>query len=420
MKRPYLKRIADSQLEERLQRIGAVLIEGPKWCGKTRTAEEHSASAVKMQDPAGDYSNLKLADTDPKLLLEGEVPRLIDEWQLAPVLWDAVRYEVDERGDPGQFILTGSAKPPKKPPRHSGAGRISRLMMRPMALFESLESNGSVSLKDLFDGKEARGRSDLTVKGLALAILRGGWPATIGDDETKATGNMKDFMSAIMNEDISDVDGVKRNPETVKKLLLSLSRNISTMTTTSTVTRDMSGDDGTVSEKTVSDYINALRRLYIVEDVQAWNPAVRSGTAVRTAPKRHFVDPSIAVHMMRMPTKKMLEDLKTFGFLFESMCVRDLRVYAQMLDGEVFHYRDGYGLEADIVIRLDDGRWAAAEAKLGSKEIEDAAKNLLKLKDTVDTEKMGEPSFLMVLTAGEYGYRRPDGVFVIPAGCLKD
>jgi len=420
MGKPYLKRVVDSQLEERLQRIGAVLIEGTKWCGKTRTSEEHSTSIVKMQDPSNNYSNLRLADTQPALLLEGSVPRLIDEWQLAPVLWDAVRFEVDERGIPGQFILTGSSRPPKKPARHSGAGRISRLLMRPMALFESMESNGTISLRDLFDGKEVRGRTELTIKDLALALIRGGWPAAIGDDESKATGNMKDFTDTIINVDMSELDEIRRNPETVRKLLISLSRNVSTMATITTVTKDMSGDDSTVSDKTVSEYINALRRLFIVEDAQAWNPAVRSGTSVRASPKRHFVDPSIATYMLRMSTQKLLNDLTTFGLLFESLCVRDLRVYSQPLSGEIFHYRDGYGLEADIVIRLDDGRWAAVEVKMGGSEIDKAAHNLLKLRTTVNTEKMGNPSFLMILTAGEYGYRRQDGIYVVPIGCLRD
>jgi len=420
MEKAYLKRIVDSQIEERLQRIGAVLIEGPKWCGKTRTSEEHCSSIVRMQDPAGNYSNLRLADAQPSLLLEGDVPRLIDEWQLAPVIWDAVRFEVDERGVPGQFILTGSSRPPKNPVRHSGAGRISRLSMRPMTLFESLESNGSISLRDLFEGKEVKGRSDLTIKDLALTLIRGGWPASIGSDEVKATGNMKDFIDAVVNVDMSEVDDIKRNPDTVKKLLVSLSRNISTTAAITTVEKDMSGDDDTISEKTVSSYIGALRRLFIVEDLQAWNPSVRSGTSVRTSPKRHFVDPSIAAYMLRTSTQKLLSDLETFGLLFESLCVRDLRVYSQIMDGEVFHYRDGYGLEADIVIRLDDGRWAAIEVKLGSSEIEKAAKNLQKLKDTVDVEKMGSPSFLLILTAGEYGYRRQDGIYIVPIGCLKD
>jgi predicted AAA+ superfamily ATPase len=272
----------------------------------------------------------------------------------------------------------------------------------------------------MFNGKDVKGRSDLTVEGLALALLRGGWPATIGNDEAKAIGNMKDFTDALINEEIIDIDGVKRDPETMRKLLVSLSRNISTMATVTTVTKDMSGDDDTVSDKTVSDYIKVLRRLFIVEDVQAWNPSVRSGTAVRTSPKRHFVDPSIAAYMMRTSSQKLLSDLETFGLLFESLCVRDIRVYSLPLDGEVFHYRDGYGLEADIVIRLDDGRWAAAEVKMGSSDIERAAKSLLKLKDRVDAKKMGDPSFLMILTAGEYGYRRPDGIYVVPIGCLRD
>ncbi|MDR3282991.1 MAG: ATP-binding protein [Candidatus Methanoplasma sp.] len=412
----YLKRVVDSELEGRLKRAGAVLIEGAKWCGKTRTAKEYAASTVRMQDPA----SIKAADVSPSAFLKGGVPRLIDEWQVSPAIWDAVRFEVDDRGQPGQFILTGSAVPPEDPSRHSGAGRMSRLLMRPMSLYESMESSGSVSLKGLFDGADVEAVSEMSIDMLALALVRGGWPASIGDDEKTASGKMQDYLDVVINTDVSRVDGIRRDPTAVRKLMASLSRNTSAAANMSTIRKDMAGDNDAISDKTVSSYINALRRIFVVEDVEAWNPSVRSKTSVRTSPKRHFVDPSIAASVLRMSTGRLLKDFNTFGLLFESLCVRDLRVYSQAMGGEVLHYRDSYGLEADAILHLRDGRWAAVEIKMGTSEIDMGAKNLLKLRDSVDQRNAGPPSFLMVLTAGEYGYRRKDGVYVVPIGSLKD
>ena len=423
MENKYLKRIADRVLQERLAASGAVLIEGPKWCGKTRTALENSKSHLFMQDPDKAVSYLKAADTKPSLLLKGDTPRLLDEWQTAPVLWDAVRFMVDQRGKPGQFILTGSAVPKDNVVQHTGTGRISRLMMRPMSLYESMESNGSVSLKALFDGEtEIDNFSTLTIEQIALAIVRGGWPASIGESEKIALRHAIDYVEAVINADVSRVDGIEKNPVRVRALLRSLSRNISTLATIRTIHDDIAmGDaDESISEKTISQYLGALDRIFVTENLPAWNPALRSKTAIRTSPKRQFVDPSIAAAVMRLTPSRLLEDFNYFGFLFESLCDRDLRIYAEAIDGQIFHYRDGSGLEADAVIALNDGRWAAVEVKLGSKEIEDAAVHLLELKDKVNTEKMREPSFLMILTGTEIAYRRDDGVYVVPLGCLKD
>lgn len=423
MENKYLKRIADRVLQERLAASGAVLIEGPKWCGKTRTALENSKSHLFMQDPDKAISYLKAADTKPSLLLKGDTPRLLDEWQTAPVLWDAVRFMVDQRGKSGQFILTGSAVPKDNVVQHTGTGRISRLLMRPMSLYESMESNGSVSLKALFDGEtEIDKFSTLTIEQIAFAIVRGGWPASIGESEKIALRHAIDYVEAIINADVSRVDGIEKNPVRVRALLRSLSRNISTLATIRTIHDDIAmGDaDESISEKTISQYLGALDRIFVTENLPAWNPALRSKTAIRTSPKRQFVDPSIAAAVMRLTPSRLLEDFNYFGFLFESLCDRDLRIYAEAIDGQVFHYRDGSGLEADAVIALNDGRWAAVEVKLGSKEIEDAAVHLLELKNKVNTEKMREPSFLMILTGTEIAYRREDGVYVVPLGCLKD
>lgn len=418
----YMKRIADEILQRRLKTSGAVLIEGPKWCGKTRTAAEMSKSKLYMQDPDKTSSYLKAADTKPSILLKGEVPRLIDEWQMAPVLWDAVRFAVDQRGEVGQFILTGSAVPADNAVFHTGTGRISRMLMRPMSLYESGESNGTVSLSALFDGEtEAEAFCDLEIEEIAELIVRGGWPASVADEKRNALQHSIDYVEAIINADISRVDNVEKNPMRVRALLRSLARNISTMATLKTIRDDiaMGNDDGAISEKTISSYLNALNRIYVTENLQAWNPVLRSKTAIRTSPKRQFTDPSVAAAVMRLSPEKILEDFNYFGFLFESLCDRDLRIYTEAIDGQVFHYRDSSGLEADAVLVLNDGRWAAVEIKLGDREIEEAAEHLLALSSKIDVQKMNPPTFLMVLTGNELAYRRKDGVFVVPIGCLK-
>ena len=417
----YLNRITDKVLDAALEASGAVLIEGPKWCGKTRTGLEKSNSVLYMQDPDQSTSYQKAADTKPSLLLQGETPRLLDEWQEAPVLWDAVRFAVDQRQKNGQFILTGSAVPNEGTTKHTGTGRISRMQMRTMSLFESLESNGSISLKDLFDGTTSGDcLSSLSIENLAHALTRGGWPASVGEKESTSLRRVYDYVDAVINIDISRVDGVEKSPARVRNLMRSLSRNISTSATIETIRSDIAESEEAVSVKTISSYLNALRRIYVVEDLPAWSPAMRSKTTIRTSPKRHFCDPSIAAAVLRANSDTLLGDFNTFGLLFESLCVRDLRVYAWANDGEVFHYRDKNGLEADAIIHLKDGRWGAAEVKMGAKEIELAAENLKTLRSKVNSDKMQEPSFLMVLTATEFGYKRDDGVFIVPIGCLRD
>lgn len=419
--KPYLSRLCDLELQMALQSSGAVLIEGAKWCGKTRTASNAAKSVLYMQDPDNAVTYLAMADAKPSLLLTGEIPRLIDEWQMAPVLWDAVRFEVDKRGDVGQFILTGSAVPADNVTAHTGTGRFSRMLMRPMSLFESKESNGLVSLADLFTGNQAiEAISELSIEKLAFALCRGGWPASVITKATSALRMSRDYVEAVIHQDVSRVDDVEKNPERVRLLLRSLARNIATPATVQTIKNDIEATDISISDKTISSYLNALRRIFVVEDLPAWLPSVRSQTSIRSSPKRHFVDPSIATAVLRTNPDGLLNDFKTFGFLFEALCTRDIRIYAQTIDGDVFHYRDKSGLESDLIVRLRDGRWAAIEVKLGNTQIEEAARNLLTLKAKIDEDKIGEVSFLMVLTGGQYAYRRKDGVLVVPIGCLKN
>lgn len=416
----YLQRICDKLLASELKASGAVLIEGAKWCGKTSTAQQAARSSLYMQDPDKTSSYLAAADTKPSLLLNGETPKLIDEWQMAPVLWDAVRFEVDKRNKPGQFILTGSAVPSDNLVAHTGTGRISRLLMRPMSLWESGDSNGSISLKELFDkNTDISTTSDLSIEKIAFLICRGGWPASVSQENESALKMATNYVESVINMDVQRIDGVEKNPERVRMLLRSLARNISTMASGQTIMADMESNDIGISEKTLSSYLNALRRIFVLEDTPAWMPSLRSKTAIRTSPKRNFVDPSIATAVMRTNPSGLLNDFETFGFMFESLCTRDMRIYAQVNDGTVFHYRDKNDLESDMIISLRDGRWAPIEVKLGNKQIDEAAKNLLSLQSKINTEKMGKPSFLMVVTGGEFAYTRDDGVLVVPIGCLK-
>ena len=417
----YLPRVCDTILNRHLASSGAVLVKGCKWCGKTMTSSRAANSILYMLDADKSRSYMDLADTQPSLLLKGDTPRLIDEWQMAPVLWDAVRFEVDQRQAVGQFILTGSSVPKDGVTAHTGTGRISQMLMRPMSLFESKESDGSVSLKSLFESNlEISSTSTLSIEDLAFAICRGGWPASVSLPKEYALDTSINYIEAIINEDISTVDGIDKNPERVRLLLRSLARNIATVATNTTIINDMQTNDLSMTPPTLDIYLNALRRIFVIEDQPAWSPAIRSRTAIRTSSKRHFVDPSIATAVLGTNPMGILKDFNTFGFLFESLCTRDLRIYSAAIGGNVFHYRDRYNLEADIIVSLRDGRWAAIEVKMGQKQIEEAAKNLLKLKERINTDKMGEPSFLMVLTAGEFAYKRKDGVLIVPIGCLRD
>jgi predicted AAA+ superfamily ATPase len=421
MKR-YLPRMCDKALQQALDSSGAVLIEGAKWCGKTSTASNAASSVIFMQDPDYSSSYQAIIDTKPSILLTGDSPRLIDEWQVAPILWDAVRFEVDKRSKNGQFILTGSSVPPENKTAHTGTGRIARLIMRPMSLFESKESNGKISLGALFEGNQADStiESPLSIERIAFVLCRGGWPASISLEGLPALRMAINYVESIIHQDVSRVDGIEKNPERVRLLLRSLARNISTTANYQTIKEDIEATDISISEKTISTYLNALRRIFVVEDSPAWSPSLRSKTAIRTTEKRHFVDPSIATAVMRTNPDGVLKDFHYFGFLFESLCVRDIRVYAQAIDGDVLHYRDKNGLEADMIVRLRDGRWGAIEVKLGNKQIEDAAINLLVLSEKVDQEKMGKPSLLMIITGGQFAYKRNDGIWVVPIGCLKD
>jgi predicted AAA+ superfamily ATPase len=422
MNERYIKRISDEKLRLILRAKGAVLIEGPKWCGKTSSAEEVAGSVLYMQDPDAARENKLMAQTKPSLLLEGDTPRLLDEWQVAPELWNAVRFAVDKRKAAGQFILTGSVNPTWTDNMHTGTGRIARMRMRTMSLFESGDSTGEISLSSLFDGETGmEGRSDLTIEKLAFVINRGGWPAVAQETEEKiALTVAADYMEAVANEDISKADGIEKNTDRVKALLRSISRNISSEAQITTILNDLIANDESLSSATVNQYIAALKKIFVIEDLPAWSAKLRSKTAIRTTAKRHFTDPSIATAALRATPPRLLADFNTFGFLFESLCIRDLRIYAESIDGNVYHYRDKSGLEIDAVVQLADGRWGAAEVKMGAGEIENAAENLLKLREIVDTEKMNEPSFLMVLTGTEYAFPLKNGVWVVPLGCLRN
>lgn len=421
----YKSRIADKLLERKLAGIGAVLIEGPKLCGKTTTAEQQAGSILYMSLPEKKDENLRLAQIDPSLLLNGQTPRLIDEWQIAPGLWDSVRFEVDHRNKTGQFILTGSAVPPDKDKIfHSGTGRISWLRMRPMSLFESGESNGNISLKDLFSGKQnLTGVNELDLQNIAYLVCRGGWPTASNQTGEIALDRAFDYYDAVVNEDISRADNVQRSSERAKLLMRSYARNQGAQTSIEAIRQDMlANDTDSLDIKTVASYINALKMIFVIEDMPAWNPNLRSKTAIRTTETRYFSDPSIATAALGLGPQDLIQDLETFGLMFESMCIRDLRVYADASGGQVYHYRDKNDLECDAVVHLRNGSYGLIEIKLGGESaIEHGVMTLKKLSSIIDTGKMKNPSFLMVLTAvGDYAYQREDGVYVVPIGCLRD
>lgn len=421
----YKKRIADTLLEYRLEEVGAVLIEGPKWCGKTTTAEQIAASILYMDEPEKKEQNIVMSELNPKRLLKGAAPRLIDEWQIAPKLWDAIRFEVDHRGELGQFVLTGSAVPvDTKEITHSGTGRFTWLTMRPMSLYESGDSTGEVSLKDLFDGaREIDGASELDIDRLAFLVCRGGWPQAVDMRDEIALDQAMDYYDAVVRSDINRADGVQKNTEKVRRLMRSYARNQGSQVANTMLAQDVSAnDESSMSDETVASYINALRKIFVVEDMPAWNPNLRSKTAIRSSDTRYYIDPSIAAAALGIGPKDLMNDLKTFGFLFETLCIRDLRVFADALNGEVYHYRDKDGQECDAVIHLKNGKYGLIEIKLGGdKLIEEGAASLKNMEAKIDTDKMNVPSFLMVLIGiGDYAYRRQDGVYVVPIGCLKN
>lgn len=424
----YRPRIADKLLENKLKGMGAVLVEGAKWCGKTTTGEQHAASMLYMDNPKDRTSNIQMVKINPDFLLKGATPRLIDEWQIAPELWDAVRFAVDHRDEDGQFILTGSVTPlsdeDDEKIHHSGVGRIARLRMRPMTLWESGDSTGEISLGVLFQGAEdVFGSCDKELYDIAWLMCRGGWPRAVNQSKDIALGRAFDYYDTVVNMDVKEPDKVERNPERVKLLMRSYARNQGAQVSLGAICADMRANDSdTLDDRTVYSYLRALRGIFIIEDTKAWNPNLRSKSAIRTSDTRYFTDPSIAVAALGIGPDDLMNDLNTMGLFFETMCMRDLRVYAQALDGDVYHYRDGDGLECDAVVHLRNGSYGLVEIKLGGDSlIEEGVKSLKRLGKKIDTTRMKSPSFMMVLTAvGKYAYRRNDGVWLVPIGCLKD
>ena len=425
MKIIYKNRVLDALLERKLQGKGAVLVEGPKWCGKTTTSARMAQSVLKLGDTSVLRSSRQLAEMNPALLLRGETPRLIDEWQTIPALWDSIRSEVDDRSMMGQFILTGSAVPANSAEIvHTGTGRIGRLTMRPMSLWESGESTGDISLGSLFDQPEeifAENQLD-NVEQIAYLICRGGWPQATMMNGTVALDQARDYYDSVVNYDIQRADGVDRDPERVKLLMRSYARHQGASVNYSVICADMkSNDNMSLNDDTVASYVKALKKIFVVEDMRAWNPNLRSKTAVRTSDTRYFADPSIGVAALGIGPMDFLNDLNTFGLFFETLAVRDLRVFADALDGELYHYRDKSGLECDAVLHRRNGTYGLIEIKLGGEGlIEDGAANLKSLAERIDTTRMKAPSFMMVLIGtGAYAYRRKDGVYVVPIGCLR-
>ncbi len=416
----YIPRLIDKTLEEELKAFGAVLITGPKWCGKTTTAINKAKSTLFLQNPDEREQNLRLADIKPSLLLDGDNPRLIDEWQDAPQLWDAVRFNIDQRGETGLYILTGSTSVDESKIAHSGTGRISRLRMRTMSLFESGDSNGEVSIKQLLKNQDIASKSSHSIIDITNLIVGGGWPSSIGKSQSIKQRQVAGYCNSIVNIEISTFDGIERNSDKVEHVLRSYSRHISSQATIKTITNDVTKNFDTINRKTVSEYIKALKDIYVIEDLKAWSPTLRSKTAIATSSTRHFTDPAISAYFLDANPEDLLNDLETMGLLFESLVIRDLRIYAESLNGRLFHYRDYSGLEADAIIHFKDGVWGAFEVKLGNNAIDIGAKNLIKLKEKIDVKAMNSPSFLAVITASGYAYKRLDGVYVIPIGCLRN
>lgn len=422
----YIKRIVDEELEEKLKYIGAVLIRGPKWCGKTTSAKRIAKSIVEMQNPELQDNYIEIADTRPSILLEGEKPRLIDEWQIAPKLWNAVRYSIDNINMPGQYILTGSATPidDKDNNLHSGVGRFAFVDMKPLTLYESGESNGKISLKDIVEGKrEIDGvTTDLVYEKIAYALCRGGWPSTLNLEKEIALKIAKDYVDVLCESDISKVDNIKKNPTLARTILKSYARLVSTIDSNQAIYADVRSNYADISDKTINSYLNALKKLFIIDEIEAWNPNIRSKTAIRTSPKKTMIDPSLAVAALGITPQELMLDINTFGLLFENLVNRDLSVYARKNGGKLKHYRDRYGLECDNVIHFEDGSYALVEIKLSGSRIKEAEEYLLHLKSLIEGSPnlKTKPLFLMIITASEMAYTTENGVLVVPIGCLKD
>ena len=416
----YLPRLVDTLLKNELEAFGAVLITGPKWCGKTTTGLNQARSKLFLQNPDEREQNLRLADVKPSLLLQGDNPRLIDEWQDAPQLWDAVRFSVDQKAETGLYILTGSTSVDESKIAHSGVGRISRLKMRTMSLYESGNSNGEVRITDLLKGNGVASKSPHSIEDIADLIVGGGWPASVGKPLKVKKRQVAGYCKAIINTEISTADGIRRDSEKVLQVLRSYSRHISTQATIQTITSDVTKNFDSIYRKTVSEYLDALRKIFVIEDLKAWSPALRSRTTISTSSTRHFLDPAIAAYFLDAYPVDLLNDLKTMGLLFESLVIRDLRIYTESLGGKVFHYRDHSGQEADAILHFENGKWAALEVKLGNKAIDEGAESLKKLSDKIDIDSMSSPAFLAVITGSGYAYLREDGVYVVPIGCLRN
>lgn len=417
----YLPRIVDEVLQNKLEYMGAVLIEGCKWCGKSTTAKQLAKSYIEFQNPDKKTQYDKINQTKPSLFLEGDKPRLFDEWQMYPVVWDSIRTDVDHTGLKGQYILTGSARPLEDSVMHTGTGRITKLLMRPMSLFESGESNGKVSLNDIVDGEDIEGVSNLDFDGLINAMIRGGWPEALnisGDNKYRIA---KDYVKSLLSEGIKVVDGVERNSSKMNAVLKSISRNISTNTSKVTIVDDVKKKFvNEVSRPTLDDYLNTLEKLYILEYIPATNLNLRSKTQLRVSPKLELVDPSLVIASLNLKREDLINDLNFTGFIFENLCMRDLKIYADAMDATLSYYRDKNDFEVDCILKMADGRWGAIEIKLGAGEIPDAVNNLNKFKDKVDTDKYGEPTFLMILTGADYSYKMEDGIYVVSIGTLRN
>ncbi len=413
----YLKRIADLELENKLSYMGAVLIEGCKWCGKSTTAKLHAKSIIEFQNPDNqkDYEFIK--NTKPSLFLEGGKPRLFDEWQMYPIVWDSIRCDLDNTGLKGQYILTGSAKPSEGSTMHTGTGRFARILMRPMSLYESLDSDGKVSLQDIIDGKDIAAVNKMSLEDIASVIVRGGWPASLDIPNDNKYNVAKDYVDSLIREDVNTINRIERNPSKMGAVLRSLARNVSTPVSNTTIIEDVKNEfSDEISRPTLDDYINTLEKLFVIEKVNATNLNIRSKVPLRTKAKLEFVDPSIATAVLGLTKEDLIHDLNYFGFLFENLCIRDLKIYSELLDGEITYYRDKNDFEVDAILRVQNGKWGAIEIKLGSGYIEEAAQNLLKLKE----KAINKPSFLIVLSGSNYSYRRDDGVYVVSIGSLKN
>ena len=417
----YLPRVVDSEIDELMEIMGAVLIEGCKWCGKSTTGSYHAKSIIEFQNPDKKQEYDEIKNTKPSLFLKGEKPRMFDEWQMYPVVWDSIRTDVDHSRLKGQYILTGSAKPSEGEIMHTGTGRISRVLMRPMSLFESGESTGEVSFNDILEGKDISGVSNLSLEDIASIIIRGGWPASIEVKSDAKYRFAQEYVKSLIHEEVKKVDNVERNPEKMRNVLRSLARNISTPVSNTTLENNIKNSfDDYISRPTLADYLNTLEKLFVIEDINVTNLNFRSKYAIRTRPKKYFVDPSIATAILEMKPNDLIKDLNTFGFMFESLCIRDLKIYTQHYGGDITFYRDEKDFEIDAILRTSSGKWGAIEIKLGAGYIDLAANNLLKFKNRVDIKKCGEPSFLMVLTGANYSYKRDDGVYVVSIGTLKN